>query len=198
MTAVGITGPMGAGKSYVLALLKEWGYPTLSCDPVAQQLMLADEKLIQALSKLIPNAYAIGIHNQRTLNKPAIAQFLYASPDNAKAIDDIVHPAVKQHVKQWFKQQSGQPLAFVESALLYQSQLDETVHRVLIVTADETLRMQRIRQRDHLDDDQIIQRLAMQDSAWQQHLNDTNTFVIENNGEHTPQHLRNALARLTH
>lgn len=197
MTAVGITGPMGAGKSYILGLLQQWGYPALSCDPLAKQLMTSDEHIIQALNHLIPNAYTTDSHHQLTLNKPAIAHFLYASAANAKAVDDIVHPAVFQYVKNWLAQQEEQQLAFVESALLYQAQLDKLVSHVLIIIADESLRMQRIRQRDHLDDNQIRQRLAMQDAAWQLHLNDTNTFVIENNGEDTPLRLRNVLAQLT-
>ena len=199
MTAVGITGPMGAGKTYLLEHLTRQGYPVLSCDLLAKELMVQDKSLIQALDTLVPDAYTTDAQGGTLLNKPTIAAFLYASQEHALQIDCIVHPRVKEYVQAWLTnhEAKGDPLAFVESALLYKAGLNRMVDHVLIITANENLRLQRIAKRDHLDPAQIRQRLAMQDNGWQQHLNDPHTTHIENNGEGTLQQLQDFLHHIT-
>ena len=199
MTAIGITGPMGAGKTYILEHLTQRGYPVLSCDLLAKELMVKDDAIVQSLEAIVPEAYIKDERGTTLLNKPAIAAFLYNSEDNAERIDCIVHPRVTAYVQAWLanNEAKGCQLAFVESALLYAAGLNRMVDHILIITAEEELRLQRIAKRDRLDLAQIKQRLAMQDNSWQQHLNDPHTTHIENNGEDTLQQLQDFLHHIT-
>ena len=143
----GITGGIGSGKSFVCRLLKERGFNVYDCDSAAKRLMVSSPTLRRQLTKLIgPETYikkkdADTRKTEYLLNKPVIARFLMSSPENAKALENIVHPAV---IDDYLK--SG--IEWVESAILFESGLDHYVDRIVVVTAPEALRIARIMERD--------------------------------------------------
>ena len=138
----GITGGIGSGKSYVCKLLAERGITVYDCDSAAKRLMRTSQELRQRLTDLIgPETY---LHTHHTteqgewqLNKAAVAQFLLASEANAHAVDAIVHPAVFHDFEE-----SG--LQWMESAILFESGINRLVDRVIVVTAPEEVRIDRI------------------------------------------------------
>lgn len=133
----GIAGGIGSGKSYVCKLLAKRGINVYDCDDAAKRLMRTDEQLKEQLTKLIgPQTYVDG-----RLNKAAVATFLLSSEANAHAIDAIVHPAVFHDFEE-----SG--LLWMESAIMFESGADRYVDNVVVVTAPEEVRIERIMKRD--------------------------------------------------
>lgn len=133
----GIAGGIGSGKSYVCKLLAKRGINVYDCDYAAKRLMRTDEQLKEQLTKLIgPQTYVDG-----RLNKAAVATFLLSSEANAHAIDAIVHPAV-------FRDFEESGLLWMESAIMFESGADRYVDNVVVVTAPEEVRIERIMKRD--------------------------------------------------
>jgi len=133
----GIAGGIGSGKSYVCKLLAKRGINVYDCDDAAKRLMRTDEHLKEQLTKLIgPQTYVDG-----RLNKAAVATFLLSSEANAHAIDAIVHPAV-------FRDFEESGLLWMESAIMFESGADRYVDNVVVVTAPEEVRIERIMKRD--------------------------------------------------
>ena len=134
---IGITGGIGSGKSYVCRQLARHGIQVYDCDTAAKRLIRTSPDIMEGLMTLIgPDTYLDG-----QLNKAAVAHFLLESDANAKAIDDIVHPAVFRDFEQ-----SG--LLWMESAILFESGINRLVDRVVVVTAPEEVRIQRVMLRD--------------------------------------------------
>ncbi len=167
MKKTAITGGIGSGKSYVARLLKRRGIDVYDCDAAAKRLMRHDSELRRQLTALIgpdcylvpesgPNCYLASESGQQpTLNKAAVAQFLLASEENAHAIDAIVHPAV-------FRDFEESGLLWLESAILYESGANRLVDRVIVVTAPEEVRVQRIMARDGLSRERAFEWLGRQ------------------------------------
>lgn len=133
----GIAGGIGSGKSYVCKLLAKRGINVYDCDDAAKRLMRTNEQLKEQLTKLIgPQTYVDG-----RLNKAAVATFLLSSEANAHAIDAIVHPAV-------FRDFEESGLLWMESAIMFESGADRYVDNVVVVTAPEEVRIERIMKRD--------------------------------------------------
>ena len=142
----GITGGIGAGKSYVCGLLKARGIEVYDCDQAAKRLMRNSADIRQQLTTIIgADAYIDGVPN-----KAAIARFLLQSNVNAHAIDAIVHPAGFRDFEQ-----SG--MLWMESAILYESGIDRLVDRVIVVTAPLDVRIWRITQRDGITADKALE-----------------------------------------
>ena len=174
----GITGGIGSGKSYVCKLLAERGITVYDCDSAAKRLMRTSQELRQRLTDLIgPETY---LHTHHTteqgewqLNKAAVAQFLLASEANAHAVDAIVHPAVFHDFEE-----SG--LQWMESAILFESGINRLVDRVIVVTAPEEVRIDRIMKRDAISHEKAIEWIGRQ---WpQEEVRQRADFEIVNDG----------------
>lgn len=121
------------------------------CDTAAKRLIRTSPEIQQQLTALIgEDAY----HGE-ALNKAAVAKFLLANEANAKAIDDIVHPAVFRDF-----QESG--MQWMESAIMYESGIYKLVDRVIVVTAPQEVRIQRVMQRDGIPREKVEQWMQRQ------------------------------------
>ena len=149
---IGITGGIGSGKSYVCNLLQQQGYAVYDCDSAAKRLINTSQEIRQELTNLIgPNTYL----DDGRLNKGAVAEFLLASENNAHAIDHIVHPAVFRDF-----QESG--MQWMESAIMYESGINQLVDRVIVVTAPLEVRIQRVMKRDGISRENVLQWMQRQ------------------------------------
>ncbi|MCH5174493.1 MAG: dephospho-CoA kinase [Prevotellaceae bacterium] len=169
MIKVGVTGGIGSGKTFVCNRLKDRGIPVYNCDDEAKRLMQEDPNIREQLCSLVGNrAYINGC-----LNKPAIAEFLFASPDNGKKINGIVHPAVKRDFIKWAEQQgrhhigggstaTSTPIVAQECALLFEAGFQDTVDAVITVHAPIEVRMERAMRRDNATRQQIEARMLQQ------------------------------------
>ena len=141
---IGITGGIGSGKSYVCKLLKAHGIEVYDCDQAAKRIIRTSEEVRQKLLQLIGS-----------LEKADIARLLLESETNAKTIDAIVHPAVFHDFEE-----SG--YQWMESAILYESGANKLVDRVVVVTAPEEVRIQRVMQRDTISREKALQWMQRQ------------------------------------
>lgn len=157
----GITGGIGSGKSYVCRLLQKRGYEVYDCDNAAKRLIRTSPVIRRELTDLIgPDAYfeeGGGRKDDRgyILNKKAVAEFLLASEENAHAIDRIVHPAVFQDFIE-----SG--MEWMESAIIFESGIYRLVDRIIVVTAPEEVRIQRVMQRDGISREKVLEWIGRQ------------------------------------
>lgn len=157
---VGITGGIGSGKSFVCHKLEAIGYPVYQCDDAAKQLMQTDPDLRRQLIDLIGTE----AYTPNELNKPVIAGFLFHSKENARLVDNIVHPAVFRDMQSWYSRQQSS-VCFVESAILFEAGFHTAMDATVFVYADEEVRIQRAIERDHSDAAHIRSRMAQQQSA---------------------------------
>lgn len=151
MMRIAITGGIGAGKSYVCNLMRLRGIEIYDCDSGAKRLMAESLSLRQALTSLIgPDTYVDG-----KLNKAVVAAYLLASEENKQAINSIVHPAV---IKDFYN--SG--VQWMESAILYEAHLEDSVDKVVCVSAPENVRIERIMVRDSISEQKSREWIARQ------------------------------------
>ena len=148
---IGITGGIGSGKSYVCQRLKAHGIDVYDCDAAAKRLIRTSTTIRQQLTALIGPEVYIGDQ----LDKSVMTRFLLESEANAKAIDQIVHPAV-------FRDFEESGLKWMESAILYESGINQLVDRVIVVTAPEEVRIQRVMQRDGISREKTLQWIQRQ------------------------------------
>ena len=185
----GITGGIGSGKSYVCKQLALRGIEVYDCDAAAKRLMRTAPELRRQLTELIgPEAYSPQESQKPqkpqqphtpqptcwVLNKAVVARFLLASEENARAIDAIVHPAV-------FRDFQASGLEWMESAILFESGANQLVDRVVVVTAPEEVRVQRVMARDGISREKALEWIGRQ---WpQQKVRQLADFEIVNDGQ---------------
>lgn len=178
MVKIGITGGIGSGKSHVSRLLTEhYGIPVYNTDSEAKRLMLSDEGIRRRLTALLGKEV---YKSDGTLNKPLLANYLFADSCHAGQINAIVHPQVKADFLKWADLQTGCEIVALESAILFESGFDNIVDKVVMVYAPVELRIRRVMLRDSTTEEKIRQRIVaqMDDKAKQ----DRSDFIIFNDG----------------
>lgn len=176
MIKVGVTGGIGSGKTFVCKRLSAKGIPVYNCDDEAKRLMLENGGIRKQLLSLIGDeAYIDG-----QLNKSAIAEFLFANPDNGRKINSIVHPVVRQDFAEWAEKHEV-PIVAQECALLFEAGFQDTVDVVIAIHAPLEVRINRAMRRDNATRRQIEARMLQQlDDEEKTRLAD---YTINNDGK---------------
>ena len=158
MVRIGLTGGIGCGKSYVAKLLNKRGVPVYDSDTEAKQLSNTSKNIRDGLMSLtgIENLYADGVLNRRLL-----AEFLFASKENARNVEKIIHPAVKADFARWAENQNAL-FCVIESASRLESGFTDTVDCVVVVDAPLDLRISRCVERDSTTKEKVLERISAQ------------------------------------
>ena len=157
MRSIGITGGIGSGKTIVCRVLEALGYPVFYADQAAKACMNEDMILRQEIIALLgQESYLRG-----EVNRPFIAEKIFASAELRTALNALVHPAVFRAFEYWKKQQDA-ALIFNESALLFETGSYKRFDAIFLVTADPEVRIQRVMQRDDVSREQVIARMENQ------------------------------------
>ncbi len=154
---IGLTGGIGSGKTYVASLFKELGVPIYISDLEAKQIMVTQPEVIKAIVEIFgKEAYING-----QLNRKFIASQVFTKKEKLEQLNAIVHPAVANHFKHWYKQQKT---AFVikESAILFETQGNKHCDAVILVTAPMEIRIERVIKRDGASVEEIKNRMKNQ------------------------------------
>lgn len=157
MYKVGITGGIGSGKSTVCAILAEFGVAVYDSDSRAKRLMNEDNTLREHLAE----RFGSEVYCVEGLNRRYLAERVFGNPEELKALNAIVHPAVMDDFDRWALEQEGSYVV-LESAILFEASLDRRVDVSVAVMAPEELRIERAMQRDGAQREQIVARMNNQ------------------------------------
>jgi dephospho-CoA kinase len=158
MKLVGITGGIGSGKSMVSKILETMGYAVYDSDKRAKELYFKPNIKASVTQLLGAHSY----HADGTLNKAYIGTKVFSNTSELKALEQILHPAVKSDFLDWQKEHQSSTVLFKESALIFEKQLDKELDAVILVVASMEERINRIMQRDHISEAQIRERIDKQ------------------------------------
>ena len=173
---LGITGGIGSGKSYVAQMLQaRWDVPVYDCDSEAKRLTAESDDIRTALTQLVGDHLWL----QGQMQKPVLAAYLFASPEHAAQVNAIIHPAVRRDFLCWADAHSRSPVVAIESAILCESGFHTLVDSILLVDAPLEVRLQRAMLRDGASRQQVMARMARQDSAQARQLA---RFTVINDG----------------
>ncbi len=140
---IGLTGGIGSGKSFIAAALAQRGFSIYDCDREAKRIIAQNKKVQKAIIKLLgEEAFIDGKYNTAY-----VAQRVFTEPQLLEELNKIVHPAVRADILSPFTSHLS-PL-FVESAILFESGLDELCDKIVVVTAPEETRIARTIARDY-------------------------------------------------
>lgn len=190
---LGITGPIGAGKSSVVDILKNLGARTIDSDQVVHTLYLNGTDLC----KSVIDAFGNSVAGPNGIDRQALSDIVFDDPPSMQKLESIVHPAVTEEVRRMLAMPGDEPAAVLEAIKLVQSKNINLVLEVWIVTTDSTAIISRLKSSRGYEIPEIRRRLDSQLDATgiAQYLDNNNPTVnyrfVENNL--TKSDLRNSV-----
>lgn len=174
---IAITGGIGSGKSMICRCLEAMGFKVYDCDSRAKALMDSDSAMIHRISgEISPETVKDG-----AIDRKALAGIVFADPGRLAVLNAIVHGAVLADIRRWRHKYTQEPLLFVETAILLESNLHLEVDEVWLVTAGESTRLARACRRDQASPEEIKARMQRQLPVEKTHL-DIPLRIIDNDG----------------
>lgn len=161
MLVVGLTGGIATGKSTVTRMLRELGAPVVDADAIVHELQAPGTPVTAAIGvEFGPQV----LHPDGSLDRAALGRIVFADPARRKALEGIVHPAVRRRISEAVEghRQAGHPVTVLDVPLLLEGGLDRTVDQVWLVYVDRDTQRARLISRDGLSPVQAEQRIAAQ------------------------------------
>lgn len=146
--AIGITGPIGSGKSTVLNYFEKKGYEVVSCDEIVNDLYqdpLFVKKIIKLFgSKIIRN----GVVDKQLIR-------LMISNDKAlhSALEDLIFPIVEEKI---VKEISLKNNLVIEVPLLFKAHYQYLFKKIFFIDSPKSILQERLKNRNYKNIDQAI------------------------------------------
>lgn len=156
-----ITGGIGCGKSVVSHIMDVMGVPVYDCDRRAKEIMVTDASIVKGLKRMFGDSC---YNDDGTLNRHFIASRIFTDDNNIERVNSLVHPAVKRDFEKWAAGKE-RPVVAVETAVLYESGMIESVDKVLVVWADKETAIRRTMKRSGMSRNQVLSRMQKQVSS---------------------------------
>ncbi|MCQ2309335.1 MAG: dephospho-CoA kinase [Bacteroidales bacterium] len=157
MIKIGITGNIGSGKSFICNIFERKGIPVFYSDDETKQLYYDSQ-----IKQLIINRFGGDIYlKDGTLNKKLLSSLIFGNDDNLKFIEDTLYPTLFQRFNEWCENQTASFVLF-ESAILFEKKLTNHFDKIIFVSAPESIRIQRVIERDKCTEDVVRARMSLQ------------------------------------
>jgi dephospho-CoA kinase len=133
------------------------GYPVFYSDQEAKEILSNDP----AVRNQIKDLFGTKAYNGEIPDNAFIADVVFKDPSMLDALNQIVHPAVRQKFSIWAQNQNSS-LVFNEAAILFESGSYRNFSKTVLITSPTQLRMERILKRDQSTVEKIKSRMQNQ------------------------------------
>jgi dephospho-CoA kinase len=155
---IGITGGIGSGKSTLSHLLRAEGYSVYDTDLEARRL----QNEHSSMRKKMIDLFGKDIYTDNGLNRSALGKIVFSKPELLTKLNAIVHPLVMEDFENWVNNRIPKKMLFIESAILYESGFNKLVDKVILITASESVRINRVIKRDGVSPEHVQARMSTQ------------------------------------
>jgi dephospho-CoA kinase len=191
-TVVGLTGPIGAGKSTVAAILRDLGAKVLDADALAR-----DEQSRGTLgySAIVQQFGTKVLGEDKEIDRKKLAEEVFADPHKLATLERILHPRVIARILEARKMLREGEVLVIEAIKLLESGLRNICDEIWVVHAPRGTMLERLAARG-LPRAEAELRLGSQ--ATEEEFRSAADVVIENGADRdrTKQQVQAEWARL--
>ena len=157
---IGLTGPIGCGKSTVAGWLAARGATVIDADEVARAVSAPGEPGHDAVLEVFGDAVRV---DDGTLDRAALARIVFRDPDALRRLEAILHPLVRTRILAAIDAAAADasPAVVIEAIKLVEGGLASLCDEVWLVICAPTVQRERVLDRG-LDPADADRRIAAQ------------------------------------
>lgn len=178
MYLVGLTGGIATGKSTVAAVFREYGIPVIDADLIARKVVEPGKPAWHKIRKEFgPDVFL----DTKYLDRAKLGDLIFNDVEKRKKLNLITHPAIYKEIYWQTIKYLLQGYAFIvlDLPLLFETgHMLNYLHKIIVVTCEEDLQLQRLMERTGFTEAKAKQRIAAQMSLDRKA--EMANFVIEN------------------
>ena len=180
MICIGLTGGIASGKSTVSDILRQLGAWIVDADKLARQVVEPGQPAWQDIVAIFGEG--VLLHDGH-LNRKAVGDMIFGDERIRQQLEAITHPRIRQAASEQLKEVAlrGFAVAVLDVPLLIEVGWTDMVDTVWVVYVDSPAQIERLMERDGLDREQALARIASQ-MRLQDKLQYANVVIDNSNG----------------
>lgn len=160
MLVIGLTGNIGCGKSSLSNILKNNSLDIIDADIISRDIM-NDKDLLNKIFETFGNDIK---REDGTLNRKELGKIVFNDDEKLIILNNITHPAIKNEIKKRIKEieDNNRNIVVVDAALLIEGNFLDLVDRLVVISCDLDVQLNRIIKRDNITKEEAISRIKSQ------------------------------------
>lgn len=160
MLIIGLTGNIGCGKSSLSKIFMDKGIDVVDADIVSRQIFEDEELLQTVFEKFGPSIK----NNDGSLNRKALGNIVFNDDEKLIELNNITHPRIKEKIFNQIRniEEQGKPIVILDGALLVETGYLDDIDKLIVVTCDEEIQIERIKKRDNCTKLEALSRIKSQ------------------------------------
>ena len=135
MLKIGITGSLASGKSTVAKIISSNKYPLFDADKAVKKIYRTNTFKSKVFKKF-------KFKNKKNI-KNNIKKIILTNQNSLKVLERIIHPLVRQEIKNFLKKYKRKKFLIFEIPLLIESKLMKNYDKIILVNSKKDLRLER-------------------------------------------------------
>lgn len=157
---LGVTGGIASGKSTVVKVFKEAGFPIVDGDVVARLVVEPGTPGLAAVKEVFGEEI---ITSEGTLNRKKLGNLVFQDPKERHKLNRTLEPFIRGEIdRQITAAKSASPLVIADIPLLYETHYEKQMDAVAVVYVDQTTQLQRLMRRNDLTETEATNRIKSQ------------------------------------
>lgn len=164
MMRIGLTGGIGTGKSTISLMLKEAGFKIIDADIIARDVLVKYPEILER----VRIEFGEGFFDWRgEFRRKEFGNHIFRFPKQRIKYENIILPFIKNEINNQIKTfgNNGEKLVIVDAPTLIETKLHEEMDFVILVYADSSTQIQRLKNRDKLTNNDALNRINAQMSV---------------------------------
>ncbi|MCA5012988.1 MULTISPECIES: dephospho-CoA kinase [unclassified Enterococcus] len=157
---LGLTGGIATGKSTVVEIFKDEGFPIVDADIIAREIVEPGTPGLQAVVDAFGSELLFA---DGSLNRKKLGKIIFSDKQKRERLNQVLSPFLREAIlTDIARKKNLSSLVIVDIPLLYEGGYDAVVDQVAVVYIPEELQLSRLMKRDDLSALEAEQRIDSQ------------------------------------
>jgi len=185
---IGLTGGVASGKTTAARAFEAHGVTVIDADRLARRVVEPEQPALEEIRRAFGDQV---LDASGRLDRARLRRVVFGDDEARQRLEAIIHPRVREALIAE-RDEAGGPYVVLVVPLLVESQLHDLVDRILVVDVPEHLQLERLMQRDDIDE-QLARRMIDAQLPRRRRLAHADDVLL-NTG--SPEQLRELVRRL--
>ena len=159
MFSVGLTGGIAAGKTTLGNLFAELGVPVVDTDVISRKLLEPGEPGYDQVCDHFGDSI---MGTDKVIDRAKLREIVFSNPDEKKWLETMLHPLIYRRSHDAMLLHTRADYVLVVVPLLFETNFQSLVDRILVIDCPPELQLERLVERDHIDEALALKMLSQQ------------------------------------
>ena len=179
MLKIGLTGGIASGKTRISNLFSQLKTPIIDTDIISREILEPSQPGYLAILNHFGNSIIL---DDEKIDRRKLRQIVFNDRTEKQWLESVLHPIIFKRAQQLIGRHNKANFVIVVIPLLFETNFNQLVDRVLVVDCDVNTQIERLLLRDKIDA-ALAQKMIDQQWSNQNRINLADDIICNNNGD---------------